>query len=94
MKTSEEAVRKTLESWHQQGQGQISKEKPDGVVRISFENWNSLKVMSEKDLFKVRRIETTRKQFSVDIMTGVESQANWSEVEPSRQFEELFDRRR
>lgn len=90
MQSSEEAVRRATEDWQQHGHGKIPKEKPDGTVRLSFENWNSLKVHTERELHKVRRIETTRKMCDVDIMAGVECQANWSVVEPSRQFGELF----
>ena len=90
MQSSEEAVRRAIKDWQRHGHGKISKEKPDGTIRLSFENWNSLKVHTEKELHKVRRIEATRKEYEVDITTGVECQANWSVVEPSRQFAELF----
>ena len=89
-KKSEEAVKKAMNGWQNLGHGHIDKTKPDGTVRLSFENWNSLKVFTERDLNKVHRIETTRRLYDVDIMTGVESQANWDEVEPHRRFGELF----
>ncbi|EJK62189.1 hypothetical protein THAOC_17208, partial [Thalassiosira oceanica] len=89
-KKSEEAVKTAMEGWLQHGLGRIDKDKPDGTVRLSFENWNSLKVFTERNLNKVQRIETTRKEYGVDIMTGVETQANWDNVKADRKFEDLF----
>ena len=89
-KKSEEAVKTAMEGWLQHGLGRIDKDKPDGTVRLSFENWNSLKVFTERNLNKVHRIETTRKEYGVDIMTGVETQANWDNVKDDRKFEDLF----
>ncbi|EJK57060.1 hypothetical protein THAOC_22938 [Thalassiosira oceanica] len=37
----------------------------------------------------VRRIETTRKEYGVDIMTGVETQANWDNVLTDRKLRRL-----
>ena len=75
----------------QQGHGWVPEEKPDGITRLVFENWNSIKYWSErKSKVSINVIEATRKRYNADILVGVEHQVNFSKAEEDAQFNDTF----
>ena len=67
-----------LLDWRTGGHGWINEKKPEGVVRVSFENWNSLKFWTERNRDRVHTIDDTRKRFGIDVMMGAETQVDWT----------------
>ena len=67
----------------------IPDRKPDGVVRIIMENWNSIKLFTEKNQERISKINETRKRYNADIMLGLEPQVDWSMADSEHQFYEL-----
>ena len=72
----EKAVDDMMKDWMNGGHGIISEEKQDGIFRIIWENWNSLKLFTEKDNDRVARIEAIRKKYNADVVAGCETQVN------------------
>ena len=79
-----------LLDWKTNGHGWIDERKPDGVVRISFENWNSLKFWTEKNRDRVHTINDTRRRFGIDVMMGAETQVDWTAADDGDQFHDIF----
>ena len=70
------------------GVGYMPERKRRGWIRLMFENWNSLGLYTQD--WKVDRINYLIKNLSIDVIAGCESQVDWSFVEESKQFLNLF----
>ena len=79
-----------MKDWMDGGHGYVPDKKPDGVVRIMMENWNSIKLFTEKSQERISKINETRKRYNADIMLGCEPQVDWSMADSEHQFYELF----
>ena len=55
-----------------------------------MENWNSLKIFTEKDHARIHRIDAIRKTYKVDVIGGLETQTYWPLVDKEFQFNELL----
>ena len=73
------AVRKVAKNWAKHGHGFISRNKPEGVVRLTLENINSVGVSNKKRAknSKPVLISNMGDDFDVDVMCHVEPQKNW-----------------
>ena len=74
------------------GHGWVPVDKPDGTVRVSLENWNSLCLFTQKTgpKSKIGRIDATRKKYGVDIMMGCEHQTDFRRADPGAGFHDIF----
>ena len=81
-----------LEFLEDGGVGYIAETKRRGMIRIMFENWNSLGLFT--NTWKVDRLNYLIKSLSIDIIGGCESQVDWSFVKDDMQFLNLFRRGR
>jgi hypothetical protein len=70
------------------GTGHLPTHKVSGYVRIMFENWNSLGIFTQS--WKMDRINYLIKRHQIDIVTGCESQCNWTKVPRHRQLSDLI----
>ncbi len=77
-----------IELLREGGVGYAPKHKPDGYVRLMFENWNSLGVFTHN--WKLDCLNYMIKDFQVDLVAGCETQCNWNLVPPQRQFLHLL----
>ena len=82
------AVRKVTKNWAGHGHGFISRRKPEGVVRITLENINSVGVSNKKRAknSKPVLISNMGDDFEVDVMCHVEPQKNWDLVDDNLQY--------
>ena len=55
-----------------------------------MDNWNSIKLFTEKNQERILIINETRKRYNSDIMVGCEPQVDWSMADSEHQFYELF----
>ena len=73
--------------------GSLSKDKPDNVVRLMYENFSSLSLFVEgpKKHVKIRQLNKIITDYSVDVIAGCETRTDWRYVnkEESR-FANLF----
>ena len=87
----ETRVREMLVDWTRGGHGHIDKTRPDGVVRVYLENFNSLSVEKRGGQYwKPGATDALRKKTGAEIMGGVELQANWPKIKSHNQYHELF----
>ena len=72
--------------------GQAPRSKPADVIRIMFENFNSLGVFAKGKARrkKIRRLNQLMKTYNVDVMSGCETQADWRFAKEDKRFENLF----
>ena len=50
--------------------------KPDGILCIIWENWNSIKLFTEKNYERISKIDETRKRYNADVIGGCEPQVD------------------
>ena len=81
-------LRRTIELLDDGGSGYLPTKKRSGLVRLYFENWNSLGVFTQK--WKMDKLNATIQKLDLDIVTGCESQVDWRFVPPTRQFQQLL----
>ena len=57
----------------------VEQTKPDDVVRVFFENFNSLCLFQKgrKRRKKIKRLRELAKKYDVDVLCGAETQTNW-----------------
>ena len=87
----ERAIETMMKDWVDGGHCYIPDKKPDGVVRIIMEDWNSIKLCTEKNQEGISKINKTRKRYNADIMLGCEPQVDWSMADIEHQFYKLFE---
>ena len=70
----------------------ISQKKPEGVVRITFKNINSVGVLNKKRAKNSKPVlfSNMGDNFDVDVMCHVEPQKNWDLVDKDLQYDQLF----
>lgn len=78
--------------WKDGQYGHAPKEKDDDLIRIYFENFNSLSLFStgKSQRRKMRRLNQILKEYRADCMAGVELCTDWRFVEHNQRFLELF----
>ena len=81
-------MRQLLELLQDGGVGYVPKKKASGWVRLMFENWNSLGVLSQS--WKVDRLNQLITNLQVDVVAGCETQCDWTVVPAHRQFSQLL----
>ena len=69
------------------GIGHMPSKKRGGMVRIAFENWNSLGVYS--NTWKIDKLNGLIKRLQLDIIAGCEVQCDWRFVSPDKQFTKI-----
>ena len=74
----ERMVEAMMTDWMDGGHGYVPDKKPDGIIRIIMENWNSIKLFKEKNQERISKINETRKRYNADIMLGCKPQVDWS----------------
>ena len=62
------------------GHGFVLLKKPDDTLRLVMENWNSLKMFTEKEHDRIHRIDAIRKKYNADVTAGQETQTFWPTV--------------
>ncbi len=72
--------------------GYIPASKPPDTVRVMMENFNSLGVFTsgKRRRRKIRRIRKLMRKYDVDVLTGCETQADWSFAKNNDKFENIF----
>ena len=68
-------VAQLVREWASGGHGFVPEKKPDGILRFLWENWNSLKVFTERKPQngigkhdRIKQVDALRKHFDVDAM--------------------------
>ena len=79
-----------MKDWMDGDHGYVPDKKPDGIVRIIMENWNSIKLFTEKNQERILEINGTRTRYNADIMIGCEPQVDWSMADSEHQFYKLL----
>ena len=87
-KKASKIIEAMLKDWDKGGHGFVPHIKPDGIIRIIWENWNSLKYFTEKDHNRIRTIEEIRKHWNADLVGGCELMVDWSQADDD--FFDLF----
>ena len=66
--------------------------KVDGIFRIIWENWNSLKLFMEKDKDQIIKIDAIWKRHNVNVVAGCGTQVDWKEpkIELDVEFEDIL----
>ena len=77
-------MHRMMEMLQDGGVGYMPEKKERGWIRIMFENWNSLGVMTQS--WKVDRLNYLIDRLQIDVVAGCESQCDWSKVPPDKQF--------
>ena len=52
------------------GHGFVPPQKPDDTVRVVMENWNSLKIFTEKEHDRIYSIDAIMKKYNADTIAG------------------------
>ena len=86
----ERTIEAMMKNWMKGGYRYVPDKKSDGIVRIIMENWNSIKLFTEKNQERISKINETRKRYNADIMVGCEPQVDWSMADSEHQFYKLF----
>ena len=86
----EQTIEAMMKDWMDGGHGYVPDKKPDGIFRIIWENWNIIRLFTEKNQERISKIDETRKRYSADIVGGWEPQVDWSMVDNDHQFYELL----
>ena len=58
----EQNIEVMTKDWMDGGHGYVPDKKPDGIFRIVWENWNSIKLFTEKNRERISKIDETRKK--------------------------------
>jgi hypothetical protein len=68
--------------WSKKGHGWVPLDKPDNIMRLIFEKWNSIKYWSEKKMRgDINVIKATRKRYNASVLTGIKHQTTFSKAE-------------
>jgi hypothetical protein len=81
-------MQRTIELLEDGGIGYMPEKKTHGWVRIMFENWNSLGILTQS--WKFDRLNYLVKSLNIDIVAGCECQTDWSKVDTDNQFHSLL----
>ncbi len=81
-------MRSMLELLQDGGVGYMPERKTHGWIRIMFENWNSLGILTQS--WKLDRLNYLIKCLNIDIVAGCECQTDWSMVNHDNQFHSLL----
>ena len=97
VKTTQEAdenILKLIEETKGTQVSQIKQAKPDDVVRVFFENFNSLGVFTQGKARrkKIKRLRELAGKYDIDVMCGVETQTDWRYAKTSENFDNLLFR--
>ena len=76
--------------WTRNGFGSFQMKKPEFVFRILWENFNSLCILTDRKLSKIRALDELRKRYSADMIAGCETQTNWYQVPDGHHFSDLI----
>ena len=90
MSAAQSQVTSLMRNWRADSFGWIDDKKPDGVIRILWENVNSLKVITDPNLARVRCLDEMRKRLQADIFGMCETNCAWGIAPADRQFQLLF----
>ena len=87
--TAGQRVRELVRAYMTDGKyGNLPKEKPDDCIRLFLGQFNSLGIFT--GMKKVQHLNNVFRDFSVDVMGGCETQADWRFVTEEHQFGNLF----
>ena len=77
-------MQQMMEMLQDGGKGYMPNKKGNGWMRIMFENWNSLGILTQS--WKMDRLNYLIDRLQIDVIAGCESQCNWSMVSQDKQF--------
>ena len=63
----ERIITAMTKDWMNSGHGCVPNKKPDGIFCIIWENWNNIKLSTEKNRDRISKIDGTRKKDTVPI---------------------------
>ena len=89
MQSERKVIQDLLSSWDAGAFGFIPSEKPDGRIRVMFENWNSLKLL-QPGKRHVGRLNSLINQLQIDCVAGCEAGFNWSNMPDSLSFHQVL----
>ena len=72
------------------GHRYVPDKKTDGIFSIIWENWNSIKLFTEKNCDRISKIDGTRKRYNADIVGGCKPQVDWSMKDNKQHFYRLY----
>ena len=90
VRAAQAQVHDLMKNWTTDSYGRIDEKKPEGVIRLMWENTNSLKVITDPKLARVRCIDELRKRVQADILGLCETNCAWHVAGRDRQFHQLF----
>lgn len=90
MTEAQSHVDSMMKNWTADSYGWMDDKKPDGVIRLLWENVNSLKVVTDPNLNRVRCIDEMRKRLQADVLAMCETNCTWGLAPVDRQFHFLF----
>ena len=90
MSAAQSQVNSMMRNWTADSYGWMDDKKPDGVIRLLWENVNSLKVITDPNLARVRCIDEMRKRLQADVLAMCETNCAWGNAPVDRQFNMLF----
>ena len=90
VRAAQAQVHDLMKNWTTDSYGRIDEKKPEGVIRLIWENTNSLKVITDPKLARVRCIDELRKRVQADILGLCETNCAWHVAGRDRQFHQLF----
>ena len=79
-----------MKDWMDGGHGYVPDKKPDGVFRMIWENWNSIKYSRKRIAKEYLRLMKPRKRYNANIIGDCEPYVDWSMANSKQQFYELF----
>ena len=91
---ADENIVKLIEETKGTQVSQVKQAKPDDVVRVFFENFNSLGVFTQGKARrkKIKRLRELAGKYDIDVMCGVETQTDWRYAKTSENFDNLLFR--
>ena len=88
-----------VQDWKKNGHGHMQVPKPEGVLRLSGENIDTIGVSNTRDWVggtppsRPRQIDALRKQCGVDVQCTIKNRRNWDLVVSHLQYSELFGKK-
>ena len=92
-------VQTLVQDWKKNGHGHMQVPKPEGVLRISGENIDTIGVSNTRDWVggtppsRPRQIDALRRQCGVDVQCTMENKHNWDLIASHLQYSELFGKK-
>jgi hypothetical protein len=80
-------MQRALDFLEDGGHGHLPKRKRNGIIRIAFENWNSLGVHTNS--WKIDKLNGLIRRLHLDIVAACEVQCDWRFCSPPKQFMQL-----